>query len=133
MNLHPEKYVQQRNSLFSDISTMKMKITIPGRTDMEVGTIVDFDYPSVGSGRNGETDENSVKDQWISGYYMITAIHHQITKLRHNMICEIAKDSYLQDLVVEEASPAPAPATAAPTTNPSSPAATPAPVPAPTS
>lgn len=140
MNLHPEKYVQQRNSLFSDISTMKMKITIPGRTDMEVGTIVDFDYPSVGSGRNGETDENSIKDQWISGYYMITAIHHQITKLRHNMICEIAKDSYLQDLVVEEAAPA-TPATAAPTTNPpsspasptSTPKATATPTPAPTS
>ena len=125
MNLHPEKYVQQRNSLFSDISTMKMKISIPGRTDMEVGTIVDFDYPSVGSGRNGETDEESVKDIWISGYYMITAIHHQITKLRHNMICEIAKDSYLKELVAEEASAAPAAAPA--TTNPPSPAPAPAP------
>jgi hypothetical protein len=102
-----------------------MKITIPGRTDMEVGTIVDFDYPSVGSGRNGETDEDSVKDIWISGYYMITAIHHQITKLRHNMICEIAKDSYLKELVAEEASAAPAAAPA--TTNPPSPAPTPAP------
>jgi hypothetical protein len=126
MNLHPEKYVQQRNSLFSDISTMKMKITIPGRTDMEVGTIVDFDYPSVGPSRNQATPEESVRDQWISGYYMITAIHHQITKLRHNMICEIAKDSYLQDLAVEEAAPA-TPETAAPTTNPPSPATTPAP------
>jgi hypothetical protein len=76
----------------------------------------------------------------MSGYYMITAIHHQITKLRHNMICEIAKDSYLQDLVVEEAAPA-TPATAAPTTNPpsspasptSTPKATATPTPAPTS
>jgi len=50
--------------------------------------------------------------------------------LRHNMICEIAKDSYLQDLVVEEAAPA-TPETAAPTTNP--PSTTPAPTPAPTS
>jgi hypothetical protein len=132
MNLHPEKYVQQRNSLFSDISTMKMKITIPGRTDMEVGTIVDFDYPSVGSSRNQATPEESVRDQWISGYYMITAIHHQITKLRHNMICEISKDSYLQDLVVEEAAPA-TPETAAPKTNPPSTTTTPAPKPAPTS
>ena len=132
MNLHPEKYVQQRNSLFSDISTMKMKITIPGRTDMEVGTIVDFDYPSVGSGRNQATPEESVRDQWISGYYMITAIHHQITKLRHNMICEIAKDSYLQDLVVEEAAPA-TPEAAAPTTNPPAATTTPAPTPVPTS
>lgn len=105
MNLHPEKYVQQRNSLFSDITTMKMKITIPGRTDMEVGTIVDFDYPSVGSGRSHDTTEDEIRDRFISGYYMITAIHHQITKLRHNMICEIAKDSYLLDLVAEESAP----------------------------
>lgn len=122
MNLHPEKYVQQRNSLFSDISSMKMKITIPGRTDMEVGTIVDFDYPSVGSDRNQATPEESIRDQWISGYYMITAIHHQITKLRHNMICEIAKDSYLNELVKEEAAPTTSPTTT-PTTNPPNPSA----------
>lgn len=122
MNLHPEKYVQQRNSLFSDISTMKMKITIPGRTDMEVGTIVDFDYPSVSSDRTAATSEESVRDQWISGYYMVTAIHHQITKLRHNMICEISKDSYLNELAKEEESPATTPAPG-PTTNPPSPTA----------
>jgi hypothetical protein len=63
---------------------------------------------------------------------MITAIHHQITKLRHNMICEIAKDSYLQDLVVEEAAPA-TPEAAAPTTNPPAATTTPAPTPVPTS
>jgi hypothetical protein len=125
MNLHPEKYVQQRNSLFSDISTMKMKITIPGRTDMEVGTIVDFDYPSVASNRTQSTSEEDVRDKWISGYYMITAIHHQITKMRHNMICEISKDSYLEELVTEEATPA-SETPAAPTNNPPKPT-TPAP------
>lgn len=121
MNLHPEKYVQQRNSLFSDITTMKMKITVPGRTNMEVGTIVDLDYPSVASNREQGTNED-IRDKWVSGYYMITAIHHQITKLRHNAICEISKDSYLNELVTfEEAEPAttdsaPAPANP-PTTN----------------
>jgi hypothetical protein len=115
INLHPELYVQQRNSIFADISTMKMKIVLPGRTDAEVGTIIDFKYPSVSS-KTGQTDESTVFDPWISGLYMITAIHHQITKLHHNMICEIAKDSYLQELVKEDASAAPAPATPAPTT-----------------
>jgi len=36
---------------------------------------------------------------------MITAIHHQITKLRHNAILEIAKDSYLNELVSMEEAP----------------------------
>ena len=79
-------------------------------------------------------DEDSVKDIWISGYYMITAIHHQITKLRHNMICEIAKDSYLKELVAEEASPAPAapPPTTNPPSSPASPTTTPKATPVPT-
>lgn len=111
MNLHPERYVQQRNSLFSDITTLKMKITVPGRTNMEVGTIIDLDYPSVSADRDKSASEE-IRDKWVSGYYMITAIHHQITKLRHNAICEIAKDSYLNELVTvseEPSTPAAAP------------------------
>lgn len=104
INLHPEKYVQQRNSLFADISTLKLKITVPGRTNMEVGTIIDLDYPSVASNRDNSSTEE-IRDKWVSGYYMITAIHHQITKLRHNAILEIAKDSYLNELVTMEEAP----------------------------
>ena len=104
INLHPEKYVQQRNSLFADISTLKLKITVPGRTNMEVGTIIDLDYPSVSSNRDNSSTEE-IRDKWVSGYYMITAIHHQITKLRHNAILEIAKDSYLNELVSMEEAP----------------------------
>ena len=123
MNLHPERYVQQRNSLFSDITTLKMKITVPGRTNMEVGTIVDLDYPSVSADRDKSASED-IRDKWVSGYYMITAIHHQITKLRHNAICEISKDSYLNDLVTVTEN-TPAPATEQPAANP--PKNTPAP------
>jgi hypothetical protein len=121
MNLHPERYVQQRNSLFSDITTLKMKITVPGRTNMEVGTIVDLDYPSVSADRDKSASED-IRDKWVSGYYMITAIHHQITKLRHNAICEISKDSYLNDLVTVTEN---APVTEQPATNPPTNAPTP--------
>lgn len=119
MNLHPERYVQQRNSLFSDITTLKMKITVPGRTNMEVGTIIDLDYPSVSANRDKAASEE-IRDKWVSGYYMITAIHHQITKLRHNAICEISKDSYLNELVAvtENATPT---ETEQPSANPSQP------------
>jgi hypothetical protein len=136
INLHPEKYVQQRNSLLSDISTLKVKVTVPGRTNMEVGQIVDLDYPSAQSGRDASSSEE-VRDQWVSGYYIITAIHHQITKLRHNAICELAKDSYLNELTdITEAAPAETTATSQPT-NPTNPPSTtttpPAPTAAPTS
>lgn len=129
MNLHPEKYVQQRNSLLSDISTLKVKVTVPGRTNMEVGQIVDLDYPSAQSGRDTASPQE-IRDQWVSGYYIITAIHHHITKLRHNAICELAKDSYLNELVtVTETAPAetPAPASGQPTNPPAPTNTSPAP------
>lgn len=125
INLHPENFVQQRNSIFADISTMKMKIVLPGRTDAEVGTIINFTYPSVQS-KDHTTKEEQVNDPWISGYYMITAIHHQITKLHHNMICEIAKDSFLNELVKLDEGAAP---DATPASNNPPAANTPAPAP----
>lgn len=120
MNLHPERYVQQRNSLFSDITTLKMKITVPGRTNMEVGTIIDLDYPSVSADRDKSASEE-IRDKWVSGYYMITAIHHQITKLRHNAICEISKDSYLNELVAVTENAAPEAPSEKPAENPPKP------------
>jgi murein DD-endopeptidase MepM/ murein hydrolase activator NlpD len=70
-----------------------MHITVPGRTDAEVGKIINFKYPKVGDG----ADKSDPKNQWdpfLSGVWMITAIHHKITPVAHNMILEIAKDSF---------------------------------------
>jgi hypothetical protein len=100
MNLHPEMFVQNRNSLFLDVNTLKLSIQVPGRTDMHVGKIVEFKYPSVKSKTVDMRDEDFY-DKYISGFYIITAIHHQITKLRHTMNMEIAKDSLVTALVTE--------------------------------
>lgn len=94
INLSPEKHTQQRNSLFLDLNTLKMNIKVPGRTDMYVGMIVDFKYPSVSS-KSENTPEEEFFDKRISGKYLVTAIHHLITKFRHTMFLEIAKDSFV--------------------------------------
>lgn len=93
IDLHPETFVPQRNSSLLDFMTMRMQITVPGRTDIEVGKLVKFYYPSVGE-KAEKDSESFVWDILISGLYMITSIHHQITTLQHKMHIEIAKDSY---------------------------------------
>jgi hypothetical protein len=101
VDLKPEKFIGQRNSLLMDINTLKMSIEVPGRTDCEVGKIIEFFYPNVDS-KNSETTKEEDKTLWdplISGYYLITALHHRITPFQHSMFLEISKDSYKNALL----------------------------------
>jgi len=93
VDLHPETFIPQRNSALMDITTLRLQLTVSGRTDIEVGKLIKFYYPSVGE-KPQDTSESFVWDLLISGLYMVTAIHHQITPLSHKMFLEIAKDSY---------------------------------------
>lgn len=96
IDLHPDQFISQRLSKLMDINTLKLEITVPGRTDIEVGRIIRFWYPAVGQqGSDAETRF----DVFISGLYIITAIHHQITQFRHTMTLEIAKDSYANPIL----------------------------------
>ena len=100
IDLAPEDFIGQRNSALMDMSTMKISIDVPGRTDCEVGKIVRFFYPSVTS-KNEKTAETTrvMWDPLVSGFFMITAIHHHITPFHHNMILELSKDSYANPLL----------------------------------
>ena len=96
IDLHPDTFVSQRLSSLMDINTLKLDITVPGRTDMEVGRLIRFWYPSVGQ---QSAPEEIKYDVFISGIFMVTAIHHQITQFRHTMTMEIAKDSYANPIL----------------------------------
>ena len=102
IDLRPEEFVSQRNSSLMDLTTLRLQITVPGRTDAEVGRMIQLYYPSVGE-KTKEDSEAVIWDKFVTGIYMITAIHHQITPLRHTMFLEISKDSYAQEIYeVEE-------------------------------
>jgi hypothetical protein len=102
IDLHPEEFVSQRNSSLMDLTTLRLQITVPGRTDAEVGRLIKLYYPSVGE-KTKEDSEALIWDKFVTGVYMITAIHHQISPLRHTMFLEISKDSYAQEIYeVEE-------------------------------
>jgi len=81
-----------RKSSMLDLSNIRMNITVPGRTDIEVGRLLYFLYPSLGG--KEEADKNMVQqDSLYSGYYLITAINHKVNRQEHTMTMEIVKDS----------------------------------------
>ena len=102
----PGSYLGARQSILEDISGLRMHITVPGRTDAEVGSLIYFRYPKVGEGIEKE-DEDTRWDPFLSGIWMITAIHHKMTPIRHTMILEIAKDSFATAFQTVERAPNP--------------------------
>ena len=85
-----------RLSSLIELTNIKMEITVPGRTDVEVGRLLYFDYPPIKP--RDETDKSTNdSDKLYSGYYMITAIHHKVNKNEHTMTMEIVKDSLYVD------------------------------------
>lgn len=86
-----------RKSSMLELTNLKLSINVPGRTDIEVGSMLRFIYPELGAKDNPNT---KAEDRQYSGYYIISAIRHKITKterIEHRMIMEIIKDS----LVIE--------------------------------
>lgn len=90
-----EIYGNRRSSML-DLSNLKLHMTVPGRTDVEVGKVLKFKYPGLGGKDEQSTEDNSLDKQY-SGYYLITAIHHKINKVTHFMSMECVKDSLYYD------------------------------------
>lgn len=86
-----------RLSSLLDLTNIKMNITVPGRTDAEIGRLLYFSYPALGAHDSSEKSQD-VQDKLYSGYYFITAIRHKINKNEHMMVMEIVKDSLYVDV-----------------------------------
>ena len=90
-----EIYGNRKSSLL-ELNNIKMHLTVPGRTDIEVGRVLYFLYPSLDT-KDSTDSTNPVQDKLYSGYYLITAINHKINRHQHMMRMEIVKDSLLVD------------------------------------
>lgn len=86
------KIKPSRLSLMADIESKKINITVPGRTDIEVGMLVEFVLPSF-KPKDVELPESEYADKYYSGVYLITAIRHSISPAKHRMRLELSKDS----------------------------------------
>lgn len=87
-----ENTLQNRISLLNDLNNYKINVTVNGRSDIEVGGIVRFDFPSI-TPKDETTMESDGTDKYLSGLYLITAVRHKITPIKHMMIMELVKDS----------------------------------------
>ena len=87
-----ETTLPRRISTLNELTNLKIEITVPGRTDIEVGVVVRFVYPDASP--RDPTDKNKLKeDDLFSGFYLVTAIRHKFTLSKHMMTLEMVKDS----------------------------------------
>lgn len=92
---HFEK-VTMRNTAAAELHRLSMKIQVPGKTDVSVGKLIRFNYPSVGE-KNSGASPSELFDSRISGIWAITGIVHNMTHLDHTMTLEITRDAHGED------------------------------------
>jgi hypothetical protein len=91
-----DKTLPRRVSVMHELDNIKLIITVPGRTDAEIGSVVYLSYPDA-SPRDQSDTAKSGEDPLYSGLYLVTAIRHKITLVKHMMIMELVKDSYRKE------------------------------------
>jgi hypothetical protein len=91
-----DKTLPRRVSTINELGNFKIVITVPGRCDAEVGSIVHLYYPDAAP-RDQSDKAKRGEDPLYSGFYLVTAVRHKITLLKHMMIMELVKDSYRKE------------------------------------
>jgi hypothetical protein len=80
----------KRLSRLNELNNFKVNITVPGRTDMFAGAIINFLMPDT-TVKNEITED--ARDPVLSGVYLVSAIRHKINFRTHMMVMELVKDS----------------------------------------
>jgi len=88
------KTIQKRLSRLGQANATTVNITVPGRSDYTVGTIISLDLNKL----QPIEKKDDAQDKVFSGKYIVTAINHYIDRSGHECTMECAKDSYLFDL-----------------------------------
>ena len=73
---------------------VKIKLVMNGRSDMEVGNMVNFEMGKFSSSDSSTINSDDRIDRYYSGNYLISAIQHRLTMTRHEAVVEIIKDSF---------------------------------------
>lgn len=88
------KNLQQRTSLIQLLQSNVVEITVLGRTDYTVGQKVYLKIPKATPLAEKDSDDDAI-DPTYSGYYIITAMNHNIDRETHEITMELSKDSYI--------------------------------------
>ena len=82
-----------RNTARAEMNRISMRITVPGKTDIEVGSLIRFNFPSIGEKTKGMS-RDEIFDPKISGIWAVVAVTHNFTPSEHKMTLNIVRDSY---------------------------------------
>lgn len=91
----PEIYGNRLSNMI-ELTNFKINIIVPGRTDAEAGMLVKLKFPDARPAQEADKSK-SQEDPMYSGNYLITAIHHKISPIRHGMTMELVRDSFNEE------------------------------------
>lgn len=80
-----------RRSHLLELGNFNMSVVVPGRTDLEAGSLVDITLPK-GFPVSPEDKTSNAKDDLYSGYYLITSLNHKINRRNHYITMDVSKD-----------------------------------------
>ena len=87
----PESWVAQRKSELNQTKMLRVGVLLAGDTSMRLGEVVSFkEFPTQQQSYPGIVQ---TKDEFLSGKFLITAIHHMVSKGEYKMMIELTKDS----------------------------------------
>lgn len=87
-----------RPGMLGATTIFKMDIVVPGRADLKVGDTVNVNMLQHESFGSKVEHSSGTLDPYLSGKYLISAIQHRITQTRHEMVCQLFKDSYVSKI-----------------------------------
>lgn len=90
-----EKSLPSRVSLLSLNAYTRLKITIPGNSDLTVGDIIQLNFDTIMPLNNPSNPSSGSRgqDAYYSGRYIVSAIRHIITPGSYISVAEVCKDS----------------------------------------
>lgn len=77
---------------------IKCEIVVSGNTNIKVGDTITFEMPLGEVSDERDKYKTNNLDPFYSGKYIITAIRHQLTLSKHDMVMEICKDSFNEEI-----------------------------------
>lgn len=86
-------WLLERRSILKQINSIILEIEVHGRTDLEVGKVINLDVP-INQIMNPSDSKTDVKNKKMNGKFLITAIHHRFYHGMHKMHLEVVKDSF---------------------------------------
>lgn len=92
-----EVWAMQRNHIMYEMNNLKISIKVSGKTDIEVGSMINISIPK-SIAHSDNYDMEASFDPYLSGKYLITNIRHEFAMSKHTMDLECVKESFSEPI-----------------------------------